>query len=89
MCLYLGTSCISRVNIYISSQFMHISGEYIYIEIYGIHTYCRRISLCLANSCILQPNISISSKFMHMAGEYIYIYIYIEFIHIVGEYLYT
>jgi len=29
---YLGSSCILQVNISISRQFMHIGGEYIYME---------------------------------------------------------
>jgi len=32
--LYLGSLCISRVNISITRKFMHIAGEYIYIYIY-------------------------------------------------------
>ena len=76
--LYLASSCISRVNIYIyiyiwnsfilqanisiSSKFIHIGGQYLYIQ--PVHVYCRRISLCLGISCISQVNI------------YIYIYIY-------------
>jgi len=80
--LYLGSSCISRVNIYIwnssilqanisiSSQFLHIAGEYIYIW----------------NSFILQANISISCQFMHIAGEYVYIYMDKTFIWISAPY---
>jgi len=67
---------------------MHIPSEDIYIYIYGIHSYYRRISLYLASSYILQANISISNQFMYIAGKYIYIYIYIEFIHIASKYLY-
>ena len=48
---------------------MHIANEYIY----GIHSYCRQISIYLASLYILQVNI--------------YIYIYKKFIHIAGEYL--
>ena len=43
--LYLASSSISRVNIY--------------IYIYRIHSYCRRISLDLASSCISWVNMYI------------------------------
>jgi len=59
----ISNSFILQANIYISRQLMHIAGQYIY----GIHSYCRRISLYLASSCILQANM--------------YIYIYGQDVH--------
>ena len=38
--LYLGSSCISLVNISISRQFMHIAREYIYMEFNHIAGEC-------------------------------------------------
>ena len=56
-CIYVASSCILWVNISISGQFMHIVGEYLYIQ--SVHAYCRRISIYLPSSCISRVNMYI------------------------------